>query len=189
MAAKICNICHKRRVYTGSKGTEIAPKLSEMCNYCFEEGGWENTHSDAGHNKIDLTNMTEAERQETLGCWICFPELNLAQRPARVGQPGPHGSYTRRPQLNHKGHSHPQTPAARRECKKAFWASLTPVKNVSSTEQLVAAMQAWDCQLDGHGKPFPAPQKGGWAGVGPLGPRGGVGHSLAVAAQKASTLP
>jgi len=87
----------------------------------------------------------------------------------------------RRPQFNHRGHTHPQTPAARRACKNAFWASLTETKNVSTDAQVAAAMTAWNYECDGNGK---AP-KGGWAGVAPLGPKGGVGASVKAAAAKA----
>jgi len=187
MAAKICNVCNIRRVYTGSKGTEIAPNLSELCNYCFEEGGWENTHSDAAHSKIDLANMTEAEELETRGCWFCFPELNLAQQPAGKST-GTKKQGVRRPQLNHKGHKHPQTPAARRECKKAFWAKVAEA-GVKKEDTLAMMMNSWDIRLDGHGKPIgsPAtqPKAAKWH-VAPLGPKGGVGHSMKVAASKAS---
>lgn len=177
MAAKLCNVCNTRRVYTGSKGTETAPHASDMCNYCFEEGGWENTHSDYNHDAINaevadkggdpasyLSKTDLEELSSMAACWICHPERNLAQQPKKV-QDQKNSSvagFTRRQQLNHKGHSHPATPAARRECKKAFWATKP------AEAKLAEAMQKWDCQLDGFGKPAaPAPKKGGWAGVVP----------------------
>lgn len=174
MAAKLCNVCNIRRVYTGSKGTETAAHGSDMCNYCYEEGSWENSHNDEGHDE-----PTIATPELTDGCWICHPELNLAQKPVHKGQHGPQGSFTRRPQLNHKGHNHPQTPAARRACKTAFWASLTPVKNVSSNAQLAAAMQAWNHSCDGNGKAVGEPKKdaASWTVV-PRGPKGGVINQL-----------
>jgi hypothetical protein len=177
----ICNVCNKRRAKTGSKGTETSPH-SDMCNYCWEEGGWENTHSDADHKSINLAELTEDEALEVQGCWICYPELNLAQKPAKAGTNGPKKQGTRRPQLNHKGHSHPATPAARRACKAAFWASLTEVKNVSSNDQLAAAMNAWDHKCDGHGKALQA-ASATW-NVAPLGPKGGVTKSIQAAASK-----
>jgi hypothetical protein len=175
MSAKICNVCNKRRVYTGAKGTEFAPVGSDLCNYCFEEGGWENLHSDSNHDDI-LSHPADTRTGEMLeeiqGCWICYPELNLAQREIHKGQHGPQGSFTRRPQLNHKGHSHPQTPAARRECKKLFWAQ----------DKIEAA--AWDARLDGHGNPLPAPApqaKSAKVTVVPRGPKGGVINQLKAA--------
>lgn len=177
--AAICNICNKRRNYTGTGlGVDPAPHASEMCNLCYTEGGYENQHSDAGHTAIaqevaagnELSEYGKSELKFMESCWICHPELNLAQKPAKKASTGPKAQGTRRQQLNHRGHSHPQTPAARRECKKLFWASLTPVANVNSNDQLAAAMHAWDARLDAFGKSLPAPaKKAGWAGVHPKG--------------------
>lgn len=196
MAAIMCNVCGKRRGKTGNKGTETSPH-ADMCNYCFEEGGYENQHSDSNHAGIaaevegkagfttDLSPVDKAEWEEFMPtCWICHPELNLARKPKSITKHSSVEGYTRRPQFNHKSHSHPQTPAARRACKLAFWASLTPVQNVSTDPQVAAAMAAWDYQCDGHGKPLAA-KPAAWH-VAPLGPKGGVGHSLKVAASKSS---
>lgn len=157
----ICNVCNKRRAYTGSKGTETAAHGSGMCNYCYEEGGWENSHQDQDHLEAVSVEMMEdpavvAKLAEAEGCWICHPKLNLAQK-FTAGNTGPRKQGARRPQLNHKGHNHPQTPAARRACKQAFWAQDT------------VEAAAWDHRCDGFGKelPAPAPKAGGWAGVQP----------------------
>jgi hypothetical protein len=176
MAAIICNVCNIRRAKTGAKGTETSP-FNDMCNYCYEEGGWENTHSDYLHDSLvagtlslaettftsqdDLDKWVAEQVSDMASCWICHPELNLAQKPASKGAHGPTGGFTRRPQLNHKGHSHPATPAARRACKALFWA------------QTAVEAAKWDAKLDGFGKPLPAP-KGGWAGVTPLTKAGKV---------------
>lgn len=167
MAAIICNVCNLRRAKTGSKGTEISPH-TDMCNYCFEEGGYENQHSDHNHDGVaqmvkdgsDLPQWAKDEQDFMETCWMCHPELNLAKKPAQAST-GPRKQGIRRAQLNHKGHSHPQTPAARRACKALFWA-----QSAVKTEQ-------WDAHLDGFGKPVPAP-KGGWAGVVPLTKAGNV---------------
>lgn len=178
MAAKFCNVCNIRRVYTGSKGTEVAPEASDMCNYCWEEGGMENQHSDHAHNAIreivehagdaQLSESDKTELAFMATCWICHPELNLAQKPVAT-RTGTRVQGTRRPQLNHQGHSHPQTPAARRACKALFWKQTT--MHVGTPEQLAQAMQQWNATLDGKGKPV---QASTWAGVAPRGPRGGV---------------
>lgn len=187
MAAKLCNVCNTRRPKTGSKGTETSPH-NDMCNYCFEEGGWENTHSDANHDAIAaevadkggdpasyLSKNDLAELDFMATCWICHPELNLAQKPAGKST-GPKAQGTRRPQLNHKGHSHPATPAARRACKLAFWAEyaksgITP-ENISATPFL-----EWDYNCDGHGKALPEPKPARLTVV-PRGPKGGVINQL-----------
>jgi hypothetical protein len=208
MAAKLCNVCNKRRAYTGSKGTETAAHGSGMCNYCFEEGGWENSHGDNGHadilDALDgvqfglTTHKTKAEYEawlkeahaETDMCWICHPELNLAQRPTHPGQHGKQGSFTRRPQLNHKGHSHPQTPAARRACKQAFW-KVRGEQGITPANVEAKHFASWDFNSDGNGKQIAIEQVkagSGWAGVAPLGPKGGTGASVKAAGAKVSEL-
>jgi hypothetical protein len=75
MAAKTCPICQNRPMYTGKgPGVDEAPRLSEMCNFCYTEGGWENEHQDDAHQQ-GMQGSIE-------GCWICHPELNLATKPA-----------------------------------------------------------------------------------------------------------
>lgn len=56
----------------------------ESCGPCYEEGGWENTHSDYGHDETSETVVAEGADESghrVTGCWICYPELNLAQKP------------------------------------------------------------------------------------------------------------
>jgi len=194
MKQVMCNVCGKRRGQTGTKGTETSPH-HDMCNYCFEEGGMENGHSDNGHHAINArveaadgftTELTDWEKSEWEGfmqsCWICHPELNLAQTQKSTKVQDQRNSsvagFTRRQQLNHKGHSHPATSAARRACKEAFWASLTPVANVSTDQQMAAAMVAWDYQCDASGKPVAKPIT--WT-VAPRGPKGGVINQMKAA--------
>ena len=205
MAAKLCNVCDKRRV--GTTGSDPASaRLNGMCGLCMDEGGWENTHSDYNHDAIAKTpvgrlpkgwrqpGMAKGEVQKLLvtvaeerkamqDCWVCHPELNKAAnwKPGKKGATKAQG--TRRPQLNHKGHKHPQSPAARRACKLAFWASMT---TMPSNEELGAAMAAWNYDCDTNGKPWP-PAKPAKLHVAPLGPKGGVMNPAAVAQVKAKT--
>ena len=86
MAAKTCPICGNRPAYTGTSAKitiDEAPRLSEMCNFCYTESGWENAHSDYDHEG----NSATSEDDEKARCWICHPELNLATKPRseRVG--------------------------------------------------------------------------------------------------------
>jgi hypothetical protein len=119
MAKAICNVCGKRRV--GTTGQDpLSAKIAGMCGLCMDEGGWENTHNDCGHDEPTIRTPELIE-----GCWICHPELNEAAnwKPGKAKTaPASKATYVRRTQLNHKGHSHPQTPKARRTCKEAFWA-------------------------------------------------------------------
>lgn len=180
MARKDCNTCGIR------KGTTANGKdFADMCDPCYEEAGWENTHSDGDHDSIiagtvayGMTTHKTKEafeawlKEEREGCWICFPELNLAKKPAKAS--GAREQGFRRPQLNHKGHAHPQTPKARRECKAAFWAQTT--MSSYSADQLVQAMAAWDAKLSPQteAKPTKAP---GYTLVS-TGPRHGVVQQL-----------
>jgi len=187
MATK-CNICNKRRNYTGTgPGVDVAPHGSDMCNYCYTEGGWENTHNDYGHEAIkkivehagdaQLSDNDKAELSSMAQCWFCHPELNLAQKPVKTQATGPKAKYDRRPQLNHKGHSHPATPAARRACKMAFWAEVA--KGLPKTKDMVMFMTEWDHLCDGFGKPVELPKtKQASMTIVPRGPKGGVINQL-----------
>jgi len=92
MTAKTCTICQNRKMYTGKgPGVDQAARLTEMCNFCYTEGGWENTHNDDNHDALANggADADEFGGQENLdaalammeNCWICFPELNLATKP------------------------------------------------------------------------------------------------------------
>lgn len=109
MARKLCDICNTRTAYTGSgAGLEEAPRASDLCNFCFTEGGWENTHSDEGHD-LDMVDTTDND------CWICHPELNPARKPVRKG----HTNTATKSNHSHAGCSHPATPKNRAACRKA----------------------------------------------------------------------
>jgi hypothetical protein len=157
MARKLCIVCCIR------KGTTANGKdFSDQCDPCHQEAGWENTHSDGDHDNIlakrealSDSGLSPKEQEEIDGCWICFPELNLAKKPAKaVAAKKVQGD--RRPQLNHKGHAHPQTPKARRTCKAAFWAE-TPADLTDNS--LAQAMAAWDAKVapQTEAKPTKAP--------------------------------
>jgi hypothetical protein len=153
MARIMCNVCGIRAGKTGSKGSEISSH-ADMCNYCFEEGGYENQHSDHNHDAIraevddkggdPATYLGKHDLEELdfmSDCWICYPELNLAQQPAskQAGKPKAQGE--RRTQLNHKEMcTHAQTPKARRTCKNAFWAGV----QVMVTTGKLTEDQAWE---------------------------------------------
>lgn len=126
MARKVCIDCGLRPQVSGN---------IELCTGCDEYAGWENTHSDSGHYDIDTYSLenTTFSRQvevdnyiadtkiEMESCPVCHPELDTrpTTKTTREGHHSP-----RRQQLNHRTQcTHPQTPAARRECRKAYWAA------------------------------------------------------------------
>lgn len=83
-AGKLCSICGKRRP-TSKNGKDFR----DQCDPCHIEAGWENAHSDANHAAIlavDPADRTAEQGHEIAGCWICFPELNRAQREPAAGR-------------------------------------------------------------------------------------------------------
>lgn len=100
---KLCNVCNTRPVATAQQRREMGG-IEDMCIPCYEEGSWENTHSDNAHDDIAADNFpfeattfalnegsgTEEERRAAYeayiasekaamaDCWICHPELNQA---------------------------------------------------------------------------------------------------------------
>lgn len=93
-------------------------------------------HSDGAHDEYaagtyvpETTEMAIEIIDQMKGCWVCHPELNLAQKPytpRKASQAtGTRNQGVRRPQLNHKAQClHPQTPEARKACKNRYWAEL-----------------------------------------------------------------
>lgn len=172
MARKLCTVCGIRNAAT-TNGHDF----NDICDPCFQEGGWENTHNDAGHPMSLSVNDMEAMKaagtwdeylEETSDCWICHPELNLAKKPAKAKVAKVQGF--RRTQLNHKNMcTHAQTPKARRTCKEAFWAGV----KVMMTEGKLTEDQAWEHCIKALTSPKPAKLT-----VVPLGPKGGVINQL-----------
>lgn len=130
MAATKCTDCG-RRVHTTSG--------IQMCEPCEEYAGWENTHSDGAHDKInegktamrywnfknreDRDAYLADERKTMEHCPVCHPELD-PRKPVKGGNTTGHHS-PRRTQLNHRTQcTHAQTPAARRVCREAYWAGV-----------------------------------------------------------------
>jgi hypothetical protein len=89
---KRCVSCNLRPQMTRSN-----PNFShgtESCEPCDTLGGWENAHSDAGHDDIDsytvenTTFKTKAEvkayiaetKREMESCWVCHPELDQTRK-------------------------------------------------------------------------------------------------------------
>lgn len=139
-ARKLCSICVALKRPTPRP---VAPKHQrdeqgmsgdmDYCVPCFVEAGWENEHSDDGHEDIDTYTVagTIFQTQDELDdyvaqtkkrmeeCWLCHPALNQATA-EYVAKEGHHSP--RRKQLNHKACQHPQTPIMRRKCRDQFHA-------------------------------------------------------------------
>lgn len=122
MARKLCVTCQDRPV--ARLGEDQAANSAESCTPCFDEAGWENSHSDGGHDSLKErlshdgyvpTSFEQAEMTEMDKCWICHPELNDALVPRRRG----HTDGIAKSHGSHAGHKHPATKAARAACRKA----------------------------------------------------------------------
>lgn len=147
MARKLCTLCNSRPVGYGTNGDQAHAISMGYCTPCLTEAEWENVHNDEDHDGMlatpegqvpqgwfwsaqDKLSMEEklaqvAEtRKYAAACWECHPELNEAQRPYTPRtRTQPASQAPRRTQLNHRTQcKHPQTPAARRACREAYWA-------------------------------------------------------------------
>jgi hypothetical protein len=103
MARKLCIVCNIRQARTQDG-------ITDLCRSCYEYAGWENTHSDEGHDADGVEEHPE--------CLVCQDKDPAETAVARQGHHSP-----RRKQLNHRRDcKHAQTPAARRACREAHWA-------------------------------------------------------------------
>lgn len=100
----LCLECQQRKVDHRTQGRD-----STMCGPCFEYAGWENTHSDDGHEDDSYLDQE---------CPVCHPELDprkivTAKRRSQVGNQNARGKQT-----SHAMCSHPKTKAARERCRQ-----------------------------------------------------------------------
>lgn len=65
-----CRVCGKRTRQTGNGDNEYV----QLCVACYDYAGWENTHSDNGHDDLDCTDEQKKD------CPICkgITELEYA---------------------------------------------------------------------------------------------------------------
>jgi hypothetical protein len=115
MARKMCDMGCGRAVGTGTAVGVDPDATGTMCNFCYTEGGWENEHNDNDHTDPDNADYAA-------NCWICHEELNLAQRPVKVG----HTNTVAKSHTSHAGHNHLRTPYYRSLCRKSVAAGHGP---------------------------------------------------------------
>lgn len=115
MARKLCIVCGTRQART-IDGT------TDLCRPCYEYAGWENTHSDYGHDDPDCVAKGYDTEASIAACLVCQDKDPTEQAPTTRNQPATRAA--RRTQLNHKRDcKHAQTPEARRACRTAYWAA------------------------------------------------------------------
>ena len=125
MGRQICPVCNTRTARTGP-GDDPAPRASDLCNTCYTMGGWENSHDDEGHDQ-DWFDANSHDWRDS--CWVCHPELVPGSKATAKAKAKPAKVSPRRAQLNHRTQcTHPQTPAARRACRTAYWAEQAEAK-------------------------------------------------------------
>jgi hypothetical protein len=77
---KMCRSCDARKVGNGAAyGDVVTARSLELCVPCSEQGSWDNTHSDFGHDAAgpEHTDKTQPEAGHSVAeCWACHPELN-----------------------------------------------------------------------------------------------------------------
>jgi hypothetical protein len=118
MARKLCVDCGQRP-YVSSD--------IELCAQCEDYAGWENTHTDHAHDRIDtftldntifnrrakLDQYIAETKVEMTACPVCHPELD-PRTPKRTG----HTNTRAHSHNSHAGHGHPLTPRDRAACRK-----------------------------------------------------------------------
>lgn len=115
MSRKLCLNCQTRPA-----SNDTAEGL--FCNVCDELAGYENQHSDWGHDevaagdtgdwKIALIQTVEADMRS---CWVCHPEFVPALPKPRTG----HTNTAAKSYTSHANCDHATTPKAREICRRA----------------------------------------------------------------------
>lgn len=121
MAAKtgiVCTDCGVRKI---DRTTDAAD--SHLCTPCFDYAGWENTHSDSGHDDPEGSDTTYLANEMEI-CPVCNPELDPRNVKIRTG----HTNTVAKTRTSHTGHSHDVTPKARAACRKSMAAGHGPLQ-------------------------------------------------------------
>jgi hypothetical protein len=110
MARKMCTDCNTRRA------TPESPE-GRLCAPCLHYAGWENEHSDYGHDEdaTETGTSDDAHGKRVDDCPVCHPELDPRNAPARTG----HRNTAPHSWNSHAACEHFRTPAARAACRKA----------------------------------------------------------------------
>jgi len=109
--------CHDCGTRITSRNRAESPE-SGLCDKCYDYAGWENTHSDWGHDRIaaliaagvELDDQDQAEADSMTTCPVCQGNAPTL----RTHDATPASSWS-----SHKGHDHEATSKARAACRKA----------------------------------------------------------------------
>lgn len=96
---------------------------SDLCEACYEYSGWENTHSDEGHDGFVATEHTDdcPICRGVPAPWTVTEEISVNTQTMPRSR---RNSTTRH--MSHASCSHPRTPAGRASCRKAIRTALAP---------------------------------------------------------------
>lgn len=112
---KMCEVCSKRPIDRKTQGRD-----STMCEPCFEYAGWENTHSDNGHEgQGDLPTAPKELLSEMAECPVCQgndPANDVVKTKANGSKPG---RVVSKPAKTEKGQSKAEKFAA--DAKELGW--------------------------------------------------------------------
>jgi hypothetical protein len=88
---KMCQVCSKRPVHRKTQGRD-----STMCEPCYDYAGWENTHSDNGHEAMDVNAINPSDEEKAIiadmaDCPVCQgndPANDVVKTKANGSKPG-----------------------------------------------------------------------------------------------------
>lgn len=107
-ARKTCTICNKRPVIGGVRGSIEG----DYCLPCYEYAGWENNHTDEGHDDEDYVMPEDTE------CLVCLDKDPADEEvPAVEPKPATRATGMGTKQTSHAGCSHPATKSGRAKCR------------------------------------------------------------------------
>lgn len=100
-----CLDCNARLTRSNRASVVIGTDRNDVCESCYDHWGWENTHSDEGHDNFN----------KDAACTVCHPELRKT-RPEKAAKVT--SEVTGRKNTSHSDCSHDRTPKARAKCRK-----------------------------------------------------------------------
>lgn len=92
-------------------GAPANSPTGDLCNPCYEYAGWENTHTDEGHEEPRMHFDTSNDIRDD--CPVCHPELDPRVKSTRRSNANAAGKH-----FDHSQCAHEATKSARAKCRK-----------------------------------------------------------------------
>lgn len=109
---RLCLDCGRKLSASNSARSVAGLDFADYCIACYDYMGWENTHSDEGHDDMGEGSVDNDIRSH---CPVCQGNAPTAPAPRVVNNSGT----IDKSWSSHAGHDHPATPKARAACRKA----------------------------------------------------------------------